>query len=108
MYPIELEQNEYIEITDETATILEDGKEKEVCVVVTNKRLMLFVDGNKSMDSREVLRIVKAASYLPSYDKLLETELSFIDKIEGNKYVLKNNNYFYLNSDTIYKFLKEK
>lgn len=108
MYPIEFEDNEQIEMTDDHATLLEDDKEKEVCIVVTNIRLFLFTDGNKNMDSREVLRIVKAASYLPSYDKLLEVELSFLDSVEDNKYILKNGNYFYLNSDLITTFLKER
>ncbi len=108
MYPIELETNEMIEIVDEHAKLLEDGKEKEICVVITNKRFVLCEDGNKKMDSKEVLRIIKAASYLPNYEKLLEVELSFIDRIEDNKYILKNGNYFYLNSEIIYSFLKEK
>jgi len=53
---------------------------------------------------------MRAISPLPSYEKLLEVELSFILKIEEgeyNKYILENGNYFYLESDTIYQYLKE-
>ena len=50
----------------------------------------------KKLDSRDVLSIIKVFSHLPSYEKLLEAELSFIDRIEDNKYI--NSNYFYLYS----------
>lgn len=110
MYPIKLEENEAIEVVDEHAKLLEDKEAKEICVIVTGRRLLLLEDGNKKVDSKEVLRIIKAVSYLPSYEILLEVELSFIKEIEDGdykKYVLENGNYFYLQSDTIYKYLKE-
>ena len=110
MYPIEFHLEEKIQIVDEKARILENEKAKEVCVVITNERFFLFEDGNRKMDSKEVLRITRAICPLPSYEKLLEVELSFILKIEEgeyNKYILENGNYFYLESDTIYQYLKE-
>lgn len=110
MYPIEFNQEEKIELVDNEAKLLKEDTSKEVCAVVTNKRLFLFEDGNKKIDSKEVLRITKAISILPSYEKLLEVEFSFIKEIEDGdykKYILKNGNYFYLQSDFIYQYLKE-
>lgn len=110
MFPIEFYQDEKIELVEEHARLLEDETDKEVCVVITNSRLFLFEDGNRKSDSKEVLRITRAISPLPSYEKLLEVELSFIKEIEDgdyNKYILQNGNYFYLQNNTVYQYLKE-
>lgn len=110
MFPIEFYQDEKIELVEERTKLLEDDTVKDVCVVITNLRFFLFEDGNRKSDSKEVLRITRAISPLPSYEKLLEVELSFIKEIEDGeypKYILKNGNYFYLQSDIIYQYLKE-
>lgn len=111
MFPMDLEESEKIVLVDDKAKLLGDAKEKAVCVVITTNRFIIYEDGNKQVDSKEILRITKGMTCLPDYDKLLESEVTFFEQIvrgeNFDKYVFQNGNYFYLRSDVIYHYMKE-
>ncbi len=111
-FSINLNENEQIAIIDQAALLLWNNKKRKVCIVVTNFRFIIYFDINKEDSQSEMLRISRAISYLPKYEVLLELNKEEIIKIEKetefDKYILKNNNYFYLNSEKIYNHINQK
>lgn len=108
-FPINLEEKEQITVIDQDAKLLWNGREKKVCIYITNFRFIIFYDINEVDSQRELLRITKAVKYLPNYEVLLELEIKDIVEIvreeKFDKYLLKNSKYFYLLSESAYKVL---
>ena len=102
MYNFKKLKNETIELIEDNCLLLYDGKEREISVILTNKRLILL-DYPDGTDYQETLRISKGVNYLRNKEEIFSIEISKIDNIRKNKYVLKNGNYFNLKTKEIEK-----
>ena len=107
MYNIELKNNEQIiEIFDDI--LLKTGNDNiDVSIIITNMRFIIL-SIPKDTESFRVGRVINN----PNYKEIIfETDINNIINIkkEDNyyKYILKDTNYFYLNSNKIYNFLHQ-
>lgn len=107
MYNIKLKNNEQIkEIFDDI--LLKIGNDNiDVSVIITNIRF-LILSIPKNTESFRVGRVINN----PNYKEIIfETDINNIINIEKEdnyyKYILKDTNYFYLNSNKIYNFLHQ-
>ena len=107
MYNIELKSNEQIiEIFDDI--LLKTGNDNiNVSVILTNIRFIIL-SIPKDKESFRVGRVINN----PNYKEIIfETDINNIIDIEKEddyyKYILKDTNYFYLNSNKIYNFLHQ-
>ena len=107
MYNIELKNNEQIkEIFDDI--LLKMGNDNiDVSVIVTNMRFIIL-SIPKDIESFRVGRVINH----PSHKEIIfETDINNIIDIEKEddyyKYILKDTNYFYLNSNKIYNFIHQ-
>ena len=97
MYNFEKMEHEIIDLIEDDCILLCDGTEKNISVILTNFRLILF--DYPSDDYREVMRISRGMNYLKSKEPFLSINLEDLVKVEQrgyDKYILSNGNYFFL------------
>jgi len=107
MYNYELKSNEKIERIFDDILLKTNKDILNVSLIITNMRFIIL-SIPKDMESFRVGRMI---NYQNTKEVIFETNLSNIKNIEKEedycKYILQNNNYFYLNSDEIYKFINQ-
>ena len=106
MYEFDKLKDEEIVVVSENAILKVDSEDKEITVIVTNKRILLF--GEDRFNYQESLRVSKGTDYLPKRVLLFSAYVSDIRLIEEDydKYILSDGNYFYLKDNSIKKFFK--
>lgn len=102
MYNFKKLKNEKIELIEDNCILLYEGKERAVSVILTNMRLILL-DYPDGTDYQETLRISKGVNYFRNKEEIFSIDISEIDSIKNNKYLLKNGNYFNLKTKEISK-----
>ena len=107
MYNYELKENEkIIKIFDDI--LLKKGNDNiDVSIIITNMRFIILSIPN-DIESFRVGRVINN----PNYKEIIfETDINNIIDIEKEdnyyKYILKDTNYFYLNSNKIYNFINQ-
>lgn len=107
MYNYELKENEkIIKIFDDI--LLKTGNDNiDVSIIITNIRFIIL-SIPKDTESFRVGRVINN----PNYKEIIfETDINNIIDIEKEdnyyKYILKDTNYFYLNSNKIYNFINQ-
>ena len=107
MYNYELKENEkIIKIFDDI--LLKKGNDNiDVSIIITNIRFIIL-SIPKDTESFRVGRVINN----PNYKEIIfETDINNIIDIEKEdnyyKYILKDTNYFYLNSNKIYNFINQ-
>ena len=107
MYNYELKENEkIIKIFDDI--LLKTGNDNiDVSIIITNIRFIIL-SIPKDTESFRVGRVINN----PNYKEIIfETDINNIIDIEKEdnyyKYILKDSNYFYLNNNEIYNFIKQ-
>jgi hypothetical protein len=99
-------------MTDNQGQILINNKFEDILIVLTTKYLLLFIDINKELEYKELLRITKAVSSLPKFELILKKQIEDIENIKhmknGEEYKFKDGNYIVLNSEEISDYLISK
>ena len=108
MYDLDLEENEEIKVLDDEAQVIIDNvKTLEVSIVVTNKNMYLL-DTPRGVDDIVLGNVIN-----PPVTKRVIAKFSLEDVILkentdlGSIYMLKDNNYLEIISDTINDYLKK-
>lgn len=107
MYNIKLQDNEQIKEIFDDILLKISNDNIDVSVIITNIRF-LILSIPKDTESFRVGRVINN----PNYKEIIfETDINNIINIEKEddyyKYILKDTNYFYLNSNKIYNFLHQ-
>lgn len=102
MYDFKKVKDEKIEIIEDDCILLFENKERNISVILTNKRLILLDYPDKT-DYQETLRISKGVNYMRNKEEFYSVNLSDILSVEKDKYILKDSNYFYLKTKNIKK-----
>jgi len=109
MFDFELLKNEKIEIISDEGLLEYRSRVKEVSVVITNQRFLIFCIP-KDSESFRFGRFIDNFK-MNKMDMIFEIKLSDIDKIiignDFDKYILSDTNYFYLHDDIIRNYLKD-
>lgn len=108
MYDLDLEENEEIKVLDDEAQVIIDNvKTLGVSIVVTNKKMYLL-DTPRGFDDIILGNVIN-----PPVTKRVIAKFSLEDVILkentdlGSIYMLKDNNYLEIISDTINDYLKK-
>ncbi|MBE6150412.1 MAG: hypothetical protein E7162_01155 [Firmicutes bacterium] len=111
MYEYNKLNGEEVVLISDDAVLKVDDKEENISVIVTNMRLLLFDYPNINMDYQEVLRISRGVNYISKKEIILELSIFDIKSIEKerdfDKYILKNNNYFYIRDEKVKEYLNK-
>ena len=103
MFNLKLLDNEEIKLIVKDVLVKTDNDYLNITIVITDKRL-LMLDYPKGL---EALRFGKMINYPRSLEVVFECDLNDIrfvlEEDEFDKYILKDESYFYLNSDEIKK-----
>lgn len=102
MFDFELLKNEKIEIISDEGLLEYRSRVKEVSVVITNQRFLIFSTPKDIESFRDSYKLNKK-------EIIFEVKIDDIETIvtgqDFDKYILKDTNYFYLHDDMIRKYL---
>ena len=103
MFNIELNNNESIIVIDYDCKILTKNNIVDALLVLTNMRLLIYIDVNKKMDYLTILQTARNVKMNPNWEKQLDILISNIETIH-----LKDNVYTVTIDDNILKFISPK
>lgn len=111
MFEFDKLDNETIENVVDDVLLLKKNNLKSITTVFTNYRVVFLDFINNSSD--EDLRISRGVQYFKKKSEIFSFKYEELGKILDSddglkKYVLKDNNYFFLKSETFFKLLSEK
>ncbi len=102
MYNFKKIKNEKIEKIEDDCVLLFNNKERSISAILTNKRLILL-DYPDGTDYQETLRISNGVNYMRNKEEFYSININDILNAENDKYILKDNNYFFLKTNDINK-----
>lgn len=107
MYDLELEKNEEIKILDDKAKVIANNKTLGVSIVVTNKNMYLL-DIPRGFDDIILGNVINPPVTKRVIAKFSLEDVIFKENTDlGSIYMLKDNNYLEIISDTINDYLKK-
>lgn len=107
MYDLDLEKNEEIKVLDDAARVIVNNKTLGVSIVVTNKN-MYFLDTPRGFDDIILGNIINPPVTKRVIAKFSLEDVIFKENTDlGSIYMLKDNNYLEIISDTINDYLKK-
>ncbi len=104
MYNFKKIKGEKIKYISDSAILKKDKDLINISVILTNKRLILLDYPSSVNNFEEVLRTSRNVEYIREKEPILIVDLRDIDHIENeefDKYILKDENYFYLQDDQL-------
>jgi len=105
MYDFLKLEGENILLISDDAILLKENTEKNISVIITNKRMLLLDYPEKSNNYEEAMRTSRGSEYIMKKEPIFTIELDKIKSIEQqsnyDKYILYDTNYFYLKDDMI-------
>ena len=104
MYEFEKLKDEEIILISDNTKLKKEEKDTNISTVLTNKRLILLDYPSAVNNYEETLRTSRNQEFLKKKEVILEINLSDIKEIieeEFDKYVLKNDSYFYIKDKEI-------
>lgn len=111
MYEFEKLKDEEILLISDNTILKKEEKEVNISTVVTNKRLLLLDYPSSVNNYEEALRTTRNQEYLKKKEIILEVNLSDIKEIieeDYDKYLLSNNNYFYMKDNEVKNKINNK
>jgi len=111
MYEFEKLKDEEILLISDNTILKKDEKDINISTVVTNKRLLLLDYPSSVNNYEEALRTTRNQEYLKKKEIILEVNLSDIKEIieeDYDKYLLSNNNYFYIKDNEVKNKINNK
>lgn len=101
---LKLEKENILLISDDSI-LLKENVEKNISVIITDRRMLLLDYPEKSNNYEEALRTSRGSEYMLKKEPIFIIELDKIKSVEQDsnydKYILIDANYFYLEDDNI-------
>ena len=101
---LKLEKENILLISDDSI-LLKENVEKNISVIITDRRMLLLDYPEKSNNYEEALRTSRGSEYMLKKEPIFIIELDKIKSVEQDsnydKYILIDTNYFYLKDDNI-------
>ena len=101
---LKLEEENILLISDDSI-LLKENVEKNISVIITDRRMLLLDYPEKSNNYEEALRTSRGSEYMLKKEPIFIIELDKIKSVEQDsnydKYILIDTNYFYLKDDNI-------
>lgn len=105
MYEFLKLEDENILLISDDSILLKENVEKNISVIITDRRMLLLDYPEKSNNYEEALRTSRGSEYMLKKEPIFIIELDKIKSVEQDsnydKYILIDTNYFYLKDDNI-------
>jgi hypothetical protein len=85
MFNYELEKDEIILSYDNEVSLLKDDNLIKGMLLLTDKHIIFFIDSNKDLGHKEILRITKGVSELPTYELFMKESILNIKEVNNNE-----------------------